>query len=142
MSIKTVVKSAYEKYHKRNWDSIYYLVDLHDTVFESTYDSNSIVIIQEAKKYLQKLSQFPETKIILWSSVTLEDKLKYIDIFDNLNLSIFAFNINPDYTTAEGSGGIYADFSEKPYFSVIVDDKAGFERSDWKKLYKAVKKYR
>jgi hypothetical protein len=146
MSIKDAVKSAYKKFKERNWDSIYYLVDLHDTVFESSYNGNNVEelkMIPEAIKFLKKLCEFQETKIILWSSVSLEDQDKYIKLFENSIGKVYAFNNNPDYNSAFATNGSkYADFSQKPYFSIIVDDKAGFTKKDWKRLYKSVKTWR
>lgn len=144
MAIKHAVKSAYDKFHKRNWDSIYYLVDLHDTIFESTYDNNELIAIPQAFKVLKELVKLPETKIILWSSVTEESKEIYIRLFEkNSEGKVYAFNKNPDYLDAlDKNGQTYASFAEKPYISIIIDDKAGFTKKDWKKLKSAVLKYR
>jgi hypothetical protein len=42
-------------------------------------------------------------------------------------INIDYINSNPDVVNTE-----YGDFSRKPYFNIIIDDKAGFEpETDW-----------
>jgi hypothetical protein len=132
--ITRAVRTAYKKMQDRNWDTIYYLVDLHETVFHSDYDNVALNIYPEAKKALQYLCMLPETKIILWSSVYEQDKETYINELKTYGIVVDAFNVNP----FEGNTKMGC-FSEKPYFSVVIDDKAGFIPSEWTDIMDVVK---
>ncbi len=135
--ITNAVKGAYRKMHDRNWDKIYYLVDLHETVFCNNYDGIAYTFYPDALIGLQYLSSLPETRIILWSSVYEEDKKTYVDLLKDHDIRVDAFNINPfEKNTKVGC------FDEKPYFSVVIDDKAGFITSDWIKIMETVKEIR
>ena len=37
MSIEIAIKKAYEAAVNKNWDTIYVMVDIHDTIAESNY---------------------------------------------------------------------------------------------------------
>lgn len=135
--ITEAVKGAYKKMYDRKWNKIYYLVDLHETVFCNNYEGLAINLYPDAIEGLQYLCTLPETRIILWSSVYEEDKQTYVDILKKHDIKVDAFNINPfEKNTKVGC------FDEKPYFSVLIDDKAGFIPSDWIKIKKLVEKIR
>lgn len=135
--ISRAIEGAYKKMHDRGWDTIYYLVDLHETVYCNNYDGLALNFYPDAITGLQYLTSLPETKIILWSSVYEEDKSSYIEALKEHNIKVDAFNNNPfEKNTKVGC------FNEKPYFSVLIDDKAGFIPSDWLKIIDTVKKVR
>lgn len=125
------VVDAYEKMRARGWDTIYYLLDLHGTVYHNSYDGHDYKVYDRAIPCLKRLCALPETQLILWSSVGPLDKETYIDDLVNRGIpmkSIIGFNTNP----RESAGTKVADFSEKPYFSVGIDDKFGFDPdTDW-----------
>lgn len=132
--ISTAVRAAYTKMAERKWDSIYYLLDLHGTVFIPDYEGHSFKAYESASNGLKRICALPETKLIIWSSVREADKEMYIKELCKLGVpreKIIGFNVNP----LEDKPTLVGDFSEKPYFSVIVDDKAGFSPyGDWNLL--------
>lgn len=134
--ISRAIENAYNKAKERNWDKIYYLVDLHETVFYNNYDDTATKAYPCAIRVLKELTKFPETRIILWSSVNHVDKLKYLKTFQDLEIPIMAFNENKEVENTK-----VGNFEEKPYFSVIIDDKAGFSPShgDWDLVLNQVK---
>jgi hypothetical protein len=136
--ITRAIARAYKIMYERKWDRIYYTVDLHDTVFISNYDGIPNQFLPGAKEALQYIASLSESRIILWSSVKEEDKQKYIDIFTENNIKVDYFNENPEVTD-----NAYAGFNEKFYFSVLIDDKAGFRADiDWDLVVKEIKRNR
>lgn len=68
--ITRAISRAYRVMRERNWDTVYWAVDLHGTVLESTYQVGTFQFInQAAETALQYLSSLPETRIIVWSSM-------------------------------------------------------------------------
>ena len=119
--IEKSIRSAINKMKQRGWDRIYFLVDIHDTIFKATYNEiEKYEWLGQAKEALQKLTETPWIILILWSS-SYNDTLKdYI-------------NENP-----EVENGSLGCFDKKPYFNVILDDKAGFSEEDWTKIIQEI----
>ena len=136
MSIIKSIERAYSLLQERNWDTIYWAIDLHGTCIKSNYVSGEYEWINEdAKKCLQLISSLSENKVILWSSCYNQEKFKILDFFGINNIYIDNFNKNP-YIKSTSSGY----FGEKFYFSILLDDKAGFDPdTDWKLIYEYLK---
>jgi hypothetical protein len=136
--ITRAIKRAYNIMRERNWDTIYYCVDIHDTIFKSNYDEHSMEFMPGAREALKYISSLPESKIILWSSVSNIDKEKYINVLNTNDINVNYFNYNPEVESST-----VGDFSEKFYFSVLIDDKAGFQADpDWEFIVKEIKRIR
>lgn len=81
-----------------------------------------------AKEVLQRLTDSPHVKMILWTST--QDTYSLIKEFERNGIRVYDLNQNPDFQVTP-----YADFSKKFYFDVLLDDKAGFDpEADWEKL--------
>lgn len=117
----------------RKWDTIYLAVDLHDTIFESNYEGLSDVYMPNAKDALQTISTYQEIKIILWSSTYDSDISHYLEILKSDGIRVDYFNENPEAENTKGG-----DFARKFYFNILLDDKAGFEPSDWIVLLESI----
>lgn len=128
MSIVTAVAKAYAVMQTRNWDTVYWAVDLHGVCLKSNYKTDSYEWINEAaKRALKVISSLPESKIILWSSVHPEEMGKILCFFAKEGITVRDFNNN----RFEKSNDVSC-FDEKFYFSVLLDDKAGFDPdTDW-----------
>lgn len=121
------IPRAYAVMKERNWDTVYWAVDLHGTVIESNYQTGTYSYIsEEAKLALQAISALPETKLILWSSMYGPDQANIMELFRLDGIKVDWFNENPE---AENTNS--GCFNQKFYFSVLVDDKAGFDPSEW-----------
>jgi len=132
MSIIKAVEKAYKLLEERDWDTIYWAIDLHDTCIKSTYKNFDLSWINEnVLKTLALIRSFPETKIIIWSSCHTHTKLAVSKFFKQNGIYFDFFNQNPDIENTP-----VGNFSEKFYFSILIDDKAGFDPNiDWKLLY-------
>lgn len=131
MSVIKAIEKAYKKAEERGYDRIYYAIDVHDTILKSNYENGDYEFVNEdAKKCLQMITLRKEVYIILWSSLTETEK-------ENVGIFLYRHgcyidDINENSLEEDTS---YADFSQKFYFSVLLDDKAGFDPdTDWKAI--------
>lgn len=122
---------TWRKKDQRGWDVVYIMVDIHGVILPSNYHKTSHLefISEYTEQCLQYLSDQDDIKLILWSSShqseidAITKWLRYHKIyFDAVNSNPFEENTD------------YADFSKKPYFSILLDDKAGFTEYDWSEI--------
>lgn len=137
MSIIKAIERAYAVMKERNYENIYWAIDLHGVCLKSNYKSGNYKWINEdVKECLQLISSLKENKIIIWSSCY--PKEWWENIGDWLSKQIyhdFLFNYNP-YIQNTDTGC----FDRKFYFSILLDDKAGFDPdTDWKLIYEYLK---
>jgi hypothetical protein len=126
--IAKAIQRAYKTMRERNWDTVYWAIDLHGVCLKSNYDNGGYTWINDATVAgLLAISMRPESKIILWSSCHDHEKQAIIDFFAQHGIKVAHFNTNPDeQNTKTGC------FDQKFYFSVLLDDKAGFDPDvDW-----------
>lgn len=136
MSIIKAIERAYSLLQERNWDTIYWAIDLHGTCIKSNYVSGEYEWINEdAVKCLQLIQSLHESVIILWSSCYTKEQFNIINFFKSYNITIDYFNYNPEVKDTKTGF-----FDQKFYFSVLLDDKAGFDPdTDWKLIYEYLK---
>lgn len=128
MSIQKGISRAYNVAMERDHEMIFWCVDLHGTVLESNYSSDSFTFLnaKETVPALQAISALPETRIILWSGITDGDRDQVVKLFTENGIRVDWVNENPAVPSS-GTG----NFEQKFYFSILVDDKAGFCPTDW-----------
>lgn len=127
MSILTAVQRAYDVMVERKWDTVYWCVDLHGTVLESNYSSKEYSFLgDDVVTALQMISDLPETRIILWSSIHKADEANIRKLFADHDINVHYVNENPEVPNTDTG-----NFERKFYFSVLVDDKAGFTPDQW-----------
>jgi len=132
------VERAFAKMKERNWDCIYFAIDVHGTFIKSTYKKDThFEFYPGAEEVLKYMSTRPDIKMIMYTS----SHASYTDcLFEELISKHIYFdyiNENPEVETNKIS-----DFSIKFHFDVILDDKAGFEaETDWKLLKETLEKY-
>jgi hypothetical protein len=137
-AIGWAIENAYKRAVKQGWDRIYWAIDLHDTVIQPSYEPDKIGdAFPHAIDTLLWLLSLPETRIILWSSMSKEELITHrnelLGVFGNPDGKVF-LNENPECGATR-----YANFDQKMYFNVLLDDKAGF-RADrgWQRIQLAV----
>jgi hypothetical protein len=121
--IVKAIERAYTLRAQRNWDTVYYAIDLHGVCLTSNYTSDVHEFInQDAIGGLKVISDRPETVIIIWSGLHTDQQAAVSKLFLDNGIKIDYFNENPlERNTVTGN------FSDKFYFSVLLDDKAGFD---------------
>ncbi len=138
-----VIKNAYERAIMKGWDRLYWAIDIHETIVEPTHQEGLIgKAYPWALEAMWFLLQFPETRIILWSSMSKEELTKHrTEFFDNCGVSSEGrvyLNENPETGATR-----YANFDQKMYMNMLLDDKAGFvPKIDWPTIIWAMKQFR
>ena len=140
MSIIKAIERAYKVKKERNWDTLYWAIDLHSTCIEANYSATNTPtnIFKEAIEPLMMLSNDPQVKLIMWTSSHPEQMVLYDKIFRDENIHFDYFNENPEVKT---QGTLtYGNYDRKFYFNVLLEDKAGFDPdTDWKIIYEHLK---
>ena len=118
----------------RKWDRIYIAIDVHGTMMPSTYSNDKYglyILYKNAKEVLQWMSNSANIRLILFTSSHGDQKGDFMrNVFHRYGISFDYHNGNPEVPNTE-----MGDFSEKFYYNVLLDDKAGFEPEvDWKEL--------
>ena len=138
------IEQMFEYAEKKEWFETYWAIDLHGTVSRPDYrkESKEIDYYPYAKETLQLMSEREDIKLIMFTSSYPEEIKEYYKQFRNDNIIFDFINDNPEVTDAKGSFGFY---DKKPYFNVLLEDKASFNPlNDWEYLYNHFKntKYR
>jgi hypothetical protein len=133
MSIEKSFDGAFKRMKDRNWEKIYVLVDIHDTIFKACYhDKEEYKWYPFAKEALDIMSHARQICLILWTS-SYRDVIRdtYGEEFKKNNIKFDYININPETKNTDISC-----FDEKTYFNVGIDDKFGFDaETDWENVY-------
>lgn len=132
MNIEKSFDAAFKRMKDRNWEKIYVLVDIHDTVFEACYhEKEEHKWYPFAKEALEIMSHAQQISLILWTS-TYENVINdYVKYFKANGIEFDFINRN---TETENTS--LSCFDEKTYFNVGIDDKFGFEaETDWEIIY-------
>ena len=132
MDICKVFDKAYERMKQENWEKIYVLVDIHDTIFKACYyNTETYDWFPYAKETLLLMTKMKDISLILWTSSYQNKIADYIKKLKSMDICFDMVNANFEVTNTKLSC-----FDEKPYFNVGIDDKFGFEaETDWKILY-------
>ena len=132
MSIEKSFDAAFKRMKERNWEKIYVLVDIHDTIFEACYrNKEEYKWYPYAKEALDIMSHAQEISLILWTSTHKNIIDEYIGYFKTNGIRFDMVNVNTETQNTDLSC-----FDEKTYFNVGIDDKFGFEaETDWEIVY-------
>ena len=123
---------AFKLAKKRNWDTIYVAVDIHETILVPCYyEKETYKFYPFSKKALRMMSQDKSICLILWTSASKEMMVKYLHYFDNEGIHFDYVNENPECPSTD-----LANFDQKFYMNVGIDDKFGFIANiGWFELY-------
>ena len=123
------IKKAFEIKKARGWDTLYWAIDFHDTLFQGMYDQHqSIELYPYAALVLHKLCRTGNVLIAFTSTPLTKTEAICRYLYKEYGITFTYINENPAHKAA----GDYADFSKKFYFNVLIDDKAGFDpKTDW-----------
>lgn len=126
-------ENAFKTKQDRGWEKIYILVDLHGTVIHPNWSDTELPqeYYPNSLEVLRNLTDNPEVCLILWTSSWEHDYNIYRARLAAEGVHFNYVNSNPEVPTIPGS---YGNFTLKPYFNVIFDDKAGFEPDEWDRL--------
>jgi hypothetical protein len=72
----------------------------------------------------------PDNRLILWSSCHPEEYSAIIGFLEQHGIAVDYFNENPEIENTPSG-----NFEKKFYFSILLDDKAGFDpETDWDEI--------
>lgn len=131
MSIIRAIQRMEKAKINRGWDTLYYYFDIHETILKADYRRHSQKeFYPHAKEVLQYLSACDDIVLGLYTcSYPLEIE-RYIKFFKEHNIHFKYVNENPEAKNTK-----YGYYRDKPYFSVLFEDKAGFDaETDWLRL--------
>lgn len=137
MSLITYITKTYESKERRGWKTIYWLIDLHDTIIPGNYTKNNDgkQFYPYAKETLQLLSKRQDTVLILWTSGHLQPSYDAMDWMKEQGINFTYLNANPLEKDTE-----LCDFTKKMYFNILLDDKSGYDgEKDWESIYNLMK---
>lgn len=119
------IKKTFEDKAKRGWVTLYVLADLHGTIIKP--DHGKIEFYPGAIEVLRWFNSRRDFKVILWTSSFGPEIGDFLNVCKRLGIRIDFVNENPlEANSAK------ACFDKKPYFNILLDDKAGFEGdTDW-----------
>jgi hypothetical protein len=122
---------------KHKWYHTYWFIDLHGVISKPDYRkiSKTIDYYPDAKKTLKYITEHrPDIVLILFTSSYPEEIEKYVNIMKQDGIVFKYVNENPEINDGNGSFGCY---DKKPYYNVLLDDKAGFNPyENWSEIYK------
>lgn len=131
MSLLQAVDRAYKLLKERDWSKIYWAIDLHGVCLKSNYIPNKYEWINhDAVQTLQLINKLPESEIIIWTSCYPHEYQAISEFFGEIGVNCY-INCNPEIENIETGC-----FDEKFYFSILLDDKAGFDpETDWSQIF-------
>lgn len=127
------IRRAFEQKAERGWDTLYVMIDVHGVIIPNSYQlhvNRQEFISPNCEEVLQWFSTRKDIKIILWTSSFSIETAHLIEWLAVKGINIDYVNRNPECVNTK-----YADFTHKPYFNILIDDKAGFEpETDWRAI--------
>lgn len=137
MSIIRAFDKAFQKKSERGWDKIYVFIDIHETMLYPTYERGcEKKFYPLAEETLLLMSSVGDISLGLYTCSYPEEILEYMEFFRSRGIEFRHINKNLDEKSNK-----YGYFEEKPYFNVLIEDKAGFDGEyDWSGIYRYLKK--
>lgn len=131
MNIIKAFNKAFKAKKENNWEKIYVLVDIHDTIMEGTKpEGDTLLWYESALEALQMMTNRDDICLIMWTGAYSSRIKKYIWILKSMGIVFDYLNENPEADSNE-----YYCQSNKIYFNIGIDDRFGFEpEEDWKKI--------
>ena len=133
------IRREFESKVERGWEFVYIMVDLHNTIIAGTKDHSKIILeftSNECKEVLQWFSKRRDVKLILWTSSKIDEITRVMEWLEKNGITFDYVNHNP-----ECKNTAYAEFDKKPYFNILIDDRAGFDAEvDWAEIRTELRK--
>jgi len=133
-AIIDVIHRQYDKQMRQQWYETYWLIDMHGVIIRPNHKEklvNKLDFYEWAKPSLQLLTARPDIRTILYTCSHKDQIRHYINLLSLHNIEFEYVNDNPEI-----GEGDYGDYTNKPYFDVYLDDKAGFDaETEWADIY-------
>ena len=138
MDIAKAFEVAFNNKKAKNWEKIYVVVDIHDTILRACYEKKETYdYFPYAKEALRLMTNRDDICLILWSSCHDEQLAAYRSHFAGEGIHFDYVNGNPEVGKTS-----FQNFEVKLYFNVGIDDKFGFEaETDWIKVIEVLRRF-
>lgn len=127
--ITRAITNALRDKEKKNWQRMYWAVDIHGTMIVPNYTGGVLPseFYPHAKEVMQRISKREDIVLILFTCSHPHEVEKYMDFFQSNGIHFKYANRNP-----EAENTAYGCYEHKPYFNVLFEDKCGFDpATDW-----------
>jgi hypothetical protein len=133
--IRRAIYKAYQEKYKREWDTLYFAIDLHGTIIKR-YTGSEIIPYDWAAKTLRFLTLKEDIVLILYTATYFNNLKPFYEWCCEEEIEFSHLNENPECPSNK-----MGDFKSKFYFNVLIDDRAGFDPDNdgWYNIQKAVK---
>ena len=139
--ITKAIDNAFERALSQNWWEIYVAIDIHGTIFPSTYDTSAQrKFLPGAKEALTYLSEREDVKLFLYSCSTLDEYTEVVDFLYDNGIMVDSIGMSP-VTHLEDAMTVTKKYATKPYYNILLDDKAGFHPEEWEEVLRTFRKY-
>lgn len=132
-TIGQTITEQHEIARGRGWDRVYWAIDLHSTLIKPNYAAGAggyISYYQGSTAVMRELTQRTDSTLIMYTCSWPKEIERYREVFKTDGIVFDHVNENPD---VKQTG--YGYYFDKPYFNIMLDDKAGFDPStDWEDI--------
>lgn len=137
--IKHAIIKEFEKAIRRKWNKIYVFVDFHEIILRPDYQSEKPVVdyYPWAKELLQHLSERKDICLVTWTCSHPHQTEGYLEVMKDDNIVFDYVNENPEIE----SDRKYGYYEQKPYYNIMLDDKAGVMPHELREILYAFSKY-
>lgn len=135
--ISVAIKNAFKNALARKWNKTYWAIDIHETMIKPNWSSEKIPteFYPKAKETLKYICSRKDIVTILYTCSHPHEIEQYLELLEKLEIRFDYVNSNPEVTN-----GNYGFYDQKPYFNVLLEDKAGFDPyQDWEEVYNTLK---
>tara|TARA_R110000868_G_scaffold115997_6_gene309363 strand:+ start:8435 stop:8875 length:441 start_codon:yes stop_codon:yes gene_type:complete len=132
--------NAFKCMDRNEWDHIYVFIDLHSTLVNPSYGHGKISteLYDGALEGLKMLYNSEDVKMVMYTCSHPHEIVEYVNFFGGVGIKWDYINENPEVKT---NNNYYGCYDKKPYYNVLIDDKAGFDgENDWAELNNYLKK--
>ena len=138
MDIAKAFEVAFNRKIEKNWEKIYVVVDIHDTIIRACYENEETYdYYPYSREALQLMTNREDICLILWSGCYDEKMAEYRAHFAEEGIHFDYANENPEVGNTS-----FQNFEVKLYFNVGIDDKFGFEpETDWVKVIEVLGRF-
>lgn len=131
------IERALVRAKAKGWNKTYWAIDIHDTIIKPNWQFNNIPteFYPYAKEALQLITNREDITCLLYTCSHPNEIIQYLSYFEENDIYFPYVNENPEVTNET-----YGFYDQKPYFNVLLEDKAGFNADkDWKILLEYMK---
>jgi hypothetical protein len=137
--ITDAIHKEMQKALRRGWDKIYVFVDFHEVILVPDYQSDTpdVVYYPGAMELLRYLTYREDICLVTWTCSHPHQTEGYLHRMAEDGIHFNYVNENPEVS----SDRKYGFYEQKPYYNIVLDDKAGVMPHELPAILEAFKQY-